>query len=423
MLEVPKTRLEKVMPVAVAAALAIGIAGLAFAMWRPTFGSQTRAPIGDEMPVKTSLSAVQPALRPDTAEQGTWIEWSAERGPSQFRVGGYDFRFEGVTVDGLNAARMTVASDEGRSTQLTGQGLSSTARAHFAVVQLDAGRPELQILFATYSGGAHCCTDLTLLELVDGKWRATGLGVWDGEEPALPADLDGDGVKEFTFYDQRFLYAFDSYAGSWPPKIIWSVADGRAREVSSQRRFRPQFVRDLDDMREACEDRSNGACAGYVATAARAGRLDEAWAVMLASYDQNTSWAYPSACRVRTQGECPDGAGLEFATFPEALQWFLGEYGYTAASYVEPLGATGPSYSCGAARQQAERVICMEPGLAMLDRRMARAYTRAMALTSDRSALRDSQRAFLADRNALATARDLQVLYIARIAELDAVTI
>ncbi len=289
------------------------------------------------------------------------------------------------------------------------------------MIQLDVRSPDRQLLFASFSGGAHCCTSLTMLERAASAWRRTDLGEWDGETPALPNDIDGDGRKEFVFRDQSFLYTFDSYAGSWAPPIVMTVAGGRMRDVSDQARFRPVYQRELADARKACAEQSNGACAGYVALAARAGQLDEAWAFMLRSYDQQADWTYPTACRVRTAGACPAGAEQAFATFPESLQWFLGEQGYTTSSYVEPLNARGPSFSCGGARKASERAICASDALASLDRLMARAYTRGMALTPDRPALRASQRAFLEARDQGGDSKKLEALYNARIRELNTI--
>lgn len=89
---------------------------------------------------------------------------------------------------------------------------------------------------------------------------------------------------------------------------------------------------------------------------------------------------------------------MTFSTYPEALQRFLDEHGYTGKVYIAPLNATGPSYDCGAARTVWERAICRSSDLAVLDRTLAVAYARAMALSHDRAALRATQRSFHRDR-------------------------
>lgn len=417
MLELPKSGWERVAPfvlagVAVVVLVVIGAAAFLPRMKSPPTVSLAAAPAE---PASPDVAAPE-----DTGPQNKWISWEDGK-TSTYRIGAFDLDFVAVVQDELNAAKLRVSTPQGLATEITGDGLSWPARADVAVVQLDARKPDRQVLFASFSGGAHCCTTLTMLEVRDGAWRQVDLGRWDGEAPTLPRDIDGDGLKEFVFRDQRFLYTFDSYAGSWAPPLVMTVADGRMRDVSEQARFRSVYGRELADARGACGEGSNGACAGYVAIAARTGQLDEAWAFMLRSYDQQTDWTYPVACRVRTGAPCPAGAEMSFATFPESLQWFLGEEGYTSPSYVEPLNARGPSFSCGAARKASERVICANDALAALDRLMARAYTRATALTPQRSALRASQREFLATRDQSDDPATLHALYIARIRELSTI--
>jgi len=288
-------------------------------------------------------------------------------------------------------------------------------------VQLDTNSPAHQILFSTFSGGAHCCTTLTILNHEESGWTETQAGSWDGGTPELPSDLDGDGRLEFVVRDQAFLYAFAPYAMSWAPPVVLSWDGDRVRDVSSERRYRTVYEAELSRVRDACGEYANGACAAYVATAARLGSLDEAWSVMLRSYDQQDGWATPTACRVRTSTACPTGAEVRFQTYPEALQWFLGEHGYTDPSYLAPLNATGPSFACGAARHESERLICASARLSELDRLMATLYTRAMALTPNRSALRASQRDFLRGRDALSDPASLAIAYEGRIRELSVI--
>lgn len=421
MLEEPKSRWERVAPFVAGGVLVAVLAGAGIAAIAPKFRSPESPNVAETRAAPNASELLAETASADTAPQNTWIEWTSDKPLNTYRVGGFEFSFRPIVDDGLNAARMRIATADGVSTELTGQALSWAASADFAVVQLDARKSDRQVLFSSFSGGAHCCTSLTLLEIKDGAWRATDLGQRDGDAAQLPRDLDGDGVKEFVFVDQSFLYTFDSYAGSWGPPVVVSVADGRVRDVSAQARFKSMYQSELAEMRDACGERANGACAAYVATAARVGQLDQAWAFMLRSYDQSSDWIYPSACRVRTAAECPAEAELKFASFPESLQWFLGEQGYTAPSYVEPLQARGPSFSCGAARKASEQAICASNELSALDRLMARAYTRATALTADRASLRTSQRDFLAARDQAFDELALRDLYADRIRQLAAI--
>lgn len=372
-----------------------------------------------------AMAAPAPTAAPapaDTDPLDVWIEWDSSQGPTDRRIGGYRIEVSSsLDAGGLYAPRLRLTDAAGATTEFFGSGTGYAANAAFAVTRLDARDSVPQVLVSTFSGGAHCCSALTVLESRGGQWRSYDLGSWDGDRTALPRDLDGDGVKEFRFVDQAFLYAFASYAESWAPPVIRKIVDGRVQDVSGAAAYRPIFEQAAADSRRACLETSNGACAAYVAASAQAGRLDAAWTEMLNAYDQMSAWPLPTACRVRTSASCPAGAEMTFSTFPEALQWFLGEHGYAARVYVAPLNATGPSYDCGAARTPSERAICRSPELAVLDRTLAVAYARATALSRDRAALRAAQRAFHRARRDEVDLIRLSSLYEARIDELLAI--
>lgn len=379
------------------------------------------APRDRTQPLASPVAAATP-VAPDTDPMDVWIDWDTNQGAMERRIGGYRIEVSSsLDADGLHVARIRLTDSAGATTEIVGAGAGYGANAAFAVTRLDASDTVSQVLVSTFTGGAHCCSVLTVVESRDGAWRTFDLGSWDGDTPAMPRDVDSDGVKEFRFVDQAFLYAFASYAESWAPPVIQKLVDGRIEDVSKALVYRSVFDQAAADGRIACLERSNGACAAYVASAARAGRLDGAWAEMLGAYDQASDWTLPTACRVRTSGSCPAGAEMTFSTFPEALQWFLGEQGYTGKVYIAPLNATGPSYDCGAARTVSERSICRSPNLAMLDRTLAVAYARAMALARDRAALRATQRSFHQARRDEGDPVRLAALYEDRIEQLLAI--
>ncbi|MNI30396.1 hypothetical protein D3C73_842430 [compost metagenome] len=353
--------------------------------------------------------------------EGQWIAWKGDDLARTYRVGGYSLTVAPIVdSEGLPAAQLKIIAPDGAPLDHQTSG-SSWANLSFMVVQMDAGAPARQLIVADYSGGAHCCTQVTVFERRDGRWNRSELGSWDGDVPATPEDLDNDGRKEMVFVDQAFLYAFASYAESAAPPVIKQVHQGKISTLSTERAFRPTYAAYLEEVRPDCLAGSNGACAAFVATAARLGQLDAAWSLMLSAYDQASDWDLPKACRIRTQDACPPEAELTFATYPEALQWFLGKNGYASPVYIEPLNAAGPSFECGAARTVGERSVCTVPALAMQDRMLAMAYTRASALSRDRQALRVSQRSFLSSRNNLADPAALSALYQNRIELLLAV--
>jgi len=100
------------------------------------------------------------------------------------------------------------------------------------------GEPD--VVVDLFTGGAHCCT----YSLIYGYSAATGGYVrlkhqW-GNVGYLLEDLDSNGVFEFNSGDDRFAYAFTSYAESRFPPQIWHYRAGRLVDVT--RRF-PKLVR------------------------------------------------------------------------------------------------------------------------------------------------------------------------------------
>jgi hypothetical protein len=183
----------------------------------------------------------------------------------------------------------------------------------------------------TFSGGAHCCTNMRLLTHNAAGWKSIDLGDWDGEGAAeAPRDLDKDGVIDFVQSDDRFLYVFASYAGSYSPSQIYNLIDGKFVDVSTSPRYRVIHSVDLERFRLKCIQHENSACAAMVASASRMGMADQYFAIAAANFDASTTEEYPTGCQVaRTDGQCPDGSELRPANFLQSLDWFLFDNGYT----------------------------------------------------------------------------------------------
>jgi uncharacterized protein len=77
-----------------------------------------------------------------------------------------------------------------------------------------------------------------------------------------------------------------------------------------------------------------------------------------------------------------------------------------------------PSFSCAAAINQVERVICADPGLSALDAQTAALYKRARANAGDTAGLADEQSAWLYRRNRCADTECIRESYADRRAEI-----
>ena len=264
-----------------------------------------------------SPPAAVPAQSVRTVPIGTSIDWSyAEHpGPAAFRSGpvALDLRWEkGEEPGDLVEAVLTVRMPGYSAVEARGSVTFGSMPHRATVGQLDA--QHLFVLFQNYTGGAHCCTLVQAIVPHDGALRVVDVGQYDGEPlEDLPADIDGDGRLDFVFVDNAFLYRFTGYAQSRAPPQIINLIDGEAVDVSARPGFRRLFEEDRTEARASClqaDGDQNGACAAFVASAARVGRFDEAWAEMLRFYDR--------------AGDSEDEGG----PYPERLRRFLIEQGY-----------------------------------------------------------------------------------------------
>ncbi|WP_421726271.1 hypothetical protein [Bauldia sp.] len=200
------------------------------------------------------------------------------------------------------------------------------------IADLNTANAMPEVVFTSYSGGAHCCTLVIVAEQVGDRWIAVPIGDFDGDGRYL-SDLDGDGSAEIATYDNRFLYEFDCYACSAAPLRVIAVREGEARDVSAEPRYRAAH-RDWLRQLEASADpdggwTSPGYLAGWVAAKIRVGEGTEALAALEANWD----FASDSGEEVCITGEdiedCPRRY-LKVLPFPERLRLFLERTGYLA---------------------------------------------------------------------------------------------
>ena len=285
-----------------------------------------------------ALGAPAAAQQVRTVPVGTHIDWTHERdGPrARYRSGDVELAFA-ARREGDDPAMyvplLTVRMPGLPPVTLEGELTSPTFEHRATVGRWDAQRP--YVLFQSFSGGAHCCTSFELVYPEDDRLQVVDLGEWDGGYwDDLPTDRNGDGRLDFVFADNAFYYAFASYADSWAPPTIRNVVGGEVVDVSTERSFRPIYEAELARVRQACvspenDAMPNGACPAYVASAARLGQFDRAWAEMLRSYDRDFEWTLPSGCRTeRSEGACLEGDTIEYDNYPDALRAFLIDLGY-----------------------------------------------------------------------------------------------
>lgn len=285
-----------------------------------------------------ALANAQPGGAPfEAARAGANLEWPEPPNGRRYRVGDVllTMRNDVDPADPSILRRSLRVDMPGFAAFETDPGEDDAYEPQVMVAENPSGPPI--VLFQTYSGGAHCCTTMTAIVPRGERLEAVVVYAGDGgpvDEP--PRDLDGDGLLDFVYYDNAFLYRFASYADSFPPPRVVNIVDGAAVDVSDRRAFRPLFEEARSEARELCVSSEggvpNGVCAAYVAAAARVGRFDEAWAEMLRAYDRTSDWGLEGNCRVEfVNGDCPQGQEQDFATYPDALRQFLIDTGYIRA--------------------------------------------------------------------------------------------
>src|SRR5262249_46992394 len=72
--------------------------------------------------------------------------------------------------------------------------------AEASIAEIDPGNKHQEVYFASYSGGAHCCTHVVIAEEQGAKWIAVPIGDFDGDGRYLD-DLDHDGLAEIVTAD------------------------------------------------------------------------------------------------------------------------------------------------------------------------------------------------------------------------------
>lgn len=263
----------------------------------------------------SSLAAQTTAAEPDMMPWGILLDWRPDQGTVRYEA--EDVQISIAPSDAANpedrVAILTVRSPG--QTPVTLRGAPGTLW-RFGIGRVDMRVKTPAVLLETFTGGAHCCSVIDVAVPTGAAYRVVRLTrrdrdgtvrkMFDAELDRFPIDLSGDGIADFVLTDDAFLYRFSSYAGSVAPPIVLNIVNGRAVDVSGTPGLRPLFAYEMSKARSYCigpkwhTDERNGACAGYVANAARIGQFDAAWKRMMARYDRSSTWndkAFPSDLR------------------------------------------------------------------------------------------------------------------------------
>ena len=167
---------------------------------------------------------------------------------------------------------------------------SEAGQKPLEVLDLD-GDGEPEVLLNLYSGGAHCCFSTRIYFFAGEPARYDSLLQKWGNPGYRLEDLDHDGKTELVTGDDRFAYAFTSYAASRLPPRIWRYSSGALEEVTRS------FPSLLEEDGTSCwkaflqqspgdptGDQTRGLAAAYLADECLLGRSSEGWRLLIESY-------------------------------------------------------------------------------------------------------------------------------------------
>jgi len=139
-----------------------------------------------------------------------------------------------------------------------------------------------EVITDIFTGGAHCCTYSLIYQYnPQQKQYVESRANWGNLGYRL-RDLDGDGKTEFYSADDRFAYAFTSYAASAFPVMILRFENGSMVDVTRQ--YPKQIYGDAYRLWKTYRERSTsagdatrGVLAAYLADKYLLGQQEDGW--------------------------------------------------------------------------------------------------------------------------------------------------
>ncbi len=213
------------------------------------------------------------------------------------------------------------------------EGDFAPSQAEAAFITLDATSKVPQLVFTRYSGGAHCCTQTWIVSKPDDAagWSLIEAANLDGSGYEFE-DVDGDGSKELISVDNRFLYAFDSYAASMAPIKIAKLRYGKIDDVTDEPAMASRLKQDLASMEYSAKAtttlwKANGYLAAWAANKIRLGQGDDAWQTVTENMDKNSSFGPQECVTGQAIEDCP-ADNLKSVPILKGLASFLEDGGY-----------------------------------------------------------------------------------------------
>ena len=302
----------------------------------------------DELPKDAVLSYgntyVETIWQPQTKTESDRVAYSLNKA-AQFSAGalsvtvkaeklGADTGYTRVNGnDQQGSFHFDLGKDLPEDQMMSTESLMSDSYNHVSVMRLLPVAETPQVVITNFTGGAHCCTQTTILTRAprSESWAAITAATLDGDGYWFE-DLNGDGGQELLSLDNAFLYAFDSYAGSFAPLKISRLSGGDIEDISEEPAVRSRLIQDLAGMEFSAKLnpelwKSNGFLAGWVASKVRLGQGEEAWKKFLANYEKKSDFGPQTCTSGQKIEDCPAN-NTKPIPIPKALAQFLRDNGY-----------------------------------------------------------------------------------------------
>ncbi|MGI8505041.1 MAG: hypothetical protein ACR2LR_28530 [Hassallia sp.] len=227
-----------------------------------------------------------------------------------------EYQYKNVRLKIIRAGKTILAKKLPQESESDRPSGSLAGKLELPVVDLD-GNKEPEVIADFFTGGAHCCVYSLIYRYDRTSNQYTKIRHEWGNAGYRLQDLDKDGLSEFESRDDRFAYAFTSYAASGYPLQIWQYRQGKMIDVT--RRYPKSIAKDasenwqtyLEAKKEG--DDGKGFLAAYLADKYMLGQAKEAW--------QQVEQVYK-------EGESPSETLLERSKYFAPVRKFLREIGY-----------------------------------------------------------------------------------------------
>jgi hypothetical protein len=191
-----------------------------------------------------------------------------------------DYQYKNVRLKIIRAGKTVLDKKLPQESEYDRPSGSLAEENKLPVVDLD-GNKEPEVIADFFTGGAHCCVYSLIYRYNGTSKQYTKIRHEWGNAGYRFQDLDKDGLSEFESRDDRFAYAFTSYAASGYPLQIWQYRQGKMIDVT--RRYPKSIAKHASEnwqtYLEAKKqgDDGKGFLAAYLADKYMLGQGKEAW--------------------------------------------------------------------------------------------------------------------------------------------------